>query len=430
MHISSIPYLTLPFPSLSSIYLSISEHLSISLTRFCLLLTDSFPLSLPSVLPVAFLFTPLSYDCITGEGHLVLRRGTMLAHSDIVCHNERQHGCDCRDLHHHPGRRRVHVHWLLALLLLSVAAARGAAAVLPLKQRIGNSDVLGLGPLPPVPTPVALSALSCRRLLALYQHGPTAATPSTTTASKSETHPAAGHEPTDGTTTSNRVGAVPEQPQGLLRELPAALVPEFTLDGRLPLEHYLVDDTHGGQGSHFRFPGAHVARLVARASEQLSAAHAAAEAIAAYPSETETHPSEAATETKSDEAGEATAATVSSLSSVPTTLPSNLSTIAAEVAALAASAESLRGLRVQDRWYVALLALLTDAAVAGRHALVFGTTEPWYEALLLAAGASSVTTVEYNELTIGEKRSAGSQRGKTSLVLVLVAHRDCPVSYT
>eukprot|EP01012_Entosiphon_sulcatum_P008984 TRINITY_DN14953_c0_g1_i2.p1 TRINITY_DN14953_c0_g1~~TRINITY_DN14953_c0_g1_i2.p1 ORF type:complete len:172 (+),score=14.68 TRINITY_DN14953_c0_g1_i2:467-982(+) len=32
------------------------------------------------------------------------------------------------------------------------------------------------------------------------------------------------------------------------------------------------------------------------------------------------------------------------------------------------------------------------------NVLVFGSTEPWYEALALAAGAHTVTTVEYNRL--------------------------------
>ena len=31
--------------------------------------------------------------------------------------------------------------------------------------------------------------------------------------------------------------------------------------------------------------------------------------------------------------------------------------------------------------------------------VVFGSTSPWYESLLLAAGAAHVTTVEYNKLT-------------------------------
>eukprot|EP00418_Pyrodinium_bahamense_P055275 CAMPEP_0179169580 /NCGR_PEP_ID=MMETSP0796-20121207/83488_1 /TAXON_ID=73915 /ORGANISM="Pyrodinium bahamense, Strain pbaha01" /LENGTH=223 /DNA_ID=CAMNT_0020872465 /DNA_START=14 /DNA_END=682 /DNA_ORIENTATION=- len=56
------------------------------------------------------------------------------------------------------------------------------------------------------------------------------------------------------------------------------------------------------------------------------------------------------------------------------------------------------GRRGNERWVVEGL-LSHWAALTGTRALVFGSMEPWYEAMLLAAGAASVTTVEYNRRT-------------------------------
>jgi hypothetical protein len=57
-----------------------------------------------------------------------------------------------------------------------------------------------------------------------------------------------------------------------------------------------------------------------------------------------------------------------------------------------------RGGRKNEGWVVEALAGQLEA-VRGANCLVFGSMEPWYEAMLLAAGAGSVTTVEYNRLT-------------------------------
>ena len=57
-----------------------------------------------------------------------------------------------------------------------------------------------------------------------------------------------------------------------------------------------------------------------------------------------------------------------------------------------------RGGRKNERWVVEALSSQANT-IEGARALVFGSMEPWYEAMLLAAGAQSVTTVEYNRLT-------------------------------
>ncbi len=56
------------------------------------------------------------------------------------------------------------------------------------------------------------------------------------------------------------------------------------------------------------------------------------------------------------------------------------------------------GGRKNERWVVDALKT-HKAAVKGASVLIYGSMEPWYEAMMLAAGAASVTTVEYNQLT-------------------------------
>jgi hypothetical protein len=67
-------------------------------------------------------------------------------------------------------------------------------------------------------------------------------------------------------------------------------------------------------------------------------------------------------------------------------------------AAQKALASAGRGGRKNEQWVVEALRA-HEQDVKGSHALVFGSMEPWYECMLLAAGAASVTTVEYNSLT-------------------------------
>jgi hypothetical protein len=59
------------------------------------------------------------------------------------------------------------------------------------------------------------------------------------------------------------------------------------------------------------------------------------------------------------------------------------------------------GGRRNERWVVEALQAYP---VAGQQVAVFGSMEPWYESLLLAAGAAAVTTIEYNLLTYGHPK--------------------------
>jgi len=165
-----------------------------------------------------------------------------------------------------------------------------------------------------VPSPPAeLAALSCRRLVAWY------------------TQRASGNP--------------------LLKDLPAALVSAFTLGGRMRLERFIVDDTNGGKGSHYKHPRAHMEAAMAKARAQLKAARDAADSLGM------------------DTTAPLLLQPAGSAGDGPLQLGAHVSA----VAAASASAETLKMLRVQDRAYVAALATLLE--VEGKHALVFGSVE-------------------------------------------------------
>ena len=57
-----------------------------------------------------------------------------------------------------------------------------------------------------------------------------------------------------------------------------------------------------------------------------------------------------------------------------------------------------RGGRKNDHWIIDALKMHAES-VKGADVLIYGSMEPWYEALMIAMHAGSVTTVEYNQLT-------------------------------
>ena len=124
--------------------------------------------------------------------------------------------------------------------------------------------------------------------------------------------------------------------------MPEDLVDAYTMKGRIPVGRFFVDDTGvGGVGTHYKYRAAHVAELLAAARRQMATARARVAAGRPVP----THGRHAAR--------------------------------AWWPHALAEHASLLEGARV----------------------VVFGSMEPWFECLCLAAGAAHVTTVEYNRLT-------------------------------
>ena len=104
------------------------------------------------------------------------------------------------------------------------------------------------------------------------------------------------------------------------------------MSGTVPTADFFVDDTLGGQGSHYQFPRTAVDQMLSSASKMVASGGA-----------------------------------------------------------------GRRRLPPMDRWLLA--GLDAHPLEPGSSAVVFGSMQPWYEAIALAAGAGHVTTIEYNRLT-------------------------------
>eukprot|EP00050_Salpingoeca_kvevrii_P010775 m.312564 g.312564 ORF g.312564 m.312564 type:complete len:208 (-) comp30725_c0_seq1:520-1143(-) len=112
----------------------------------------------------------------------------------------------------------------------------------------------------------------------------------------------------------------------------------FTLDGAIPLAHMYVDDSGRGAGTHYQYPARLFQTFVDRGKTLLD------EMTAAMPGR--------------------------------------------------------RPLRAHDEVVLQALAALQTQLV-GARVVVFGSTEPFWEGILLAAGTAHITVVEYNKLTYG-----------------------------
>lgn len=125
--------------------------------------------------------------------------------------------------------------------------------------------------------------------------------------------------------------SAPKMPStGPPRQMPEEMVGDFTMDGAIELGEFFVDDTMGGQGSHYKYPRRDIDHMVKGAAQTL--------------------------------------------------------------------AGRSRGGRKNDHWIIDALKIHAGS-VKGADILIYGSMEPWYEALMIAMDASSVTTVEYNQLT-------------------------------
>lgn len=117
-----------------------------------------------------------------------------------------------------------------------------------------------------------------------------------------------------------------------MQEPPAALLPRYTLDGRVPIERFFIDETSAVRGS-VHFDRAELDECVSHAKTRLR-------------------------------------------SPMP----------------------SRRAGGVDHTLVARALSAGGAASVANAHVAVFGATEPWVECMCVAAGAASVTTIEYQEL--------------------------------
>eukprot|EP01147_Barroeca_monosierra_P008327 gene8327-873_t len=114
----------------------------------------------------------------------------------------------------------------------------------------------------------------------------------------------------------------------------------FSHDDLIPLTQYIVDDTNGGEGSHYKFSANSIENMVASAGRYLQVD------------------------------GQFGKNNVFSQT---------------------------------QKWFIEALRKYKHL-VERKNAIVWGSMNPWYEAMLLAANANHVTTVEYNKLTFSNTR--------------------------
>ena len=79
-----------------------------------------------------------------------------------------------------------------------------------------------------------------------------------------------------------------------------------------------------------------------------------------------------------------------------------------EQLSLAREEIALKYIKKEDWLYYALIELgitpeTTQHIMRGKTVAVVGSMSPWVECILLAVGAGHVTTIEYNQLTYGDK---------------------------
>jgi SAM-dependent methyltransferase len=130
---------------------------------------------------------------------------------------------------------------------------------------------------------------------------------------------------------------------------PVDMVERYTLDGRVPIESFYVDDTNGGMGTNFGYTTKEINQYVDGARKLSSNIHRAI-------------------------------ANIQEKNILPTLL--------------------LAKLKKEDWLYFALYNY--SNLMSNSNCAVFGSTNPWVESLCIASGAASVTTVEYNTLTYGD----------------------------
>jgi hypothetical protein len=140
------------------------------------------------------------------------------------------------------------------------------------------------------------------------------------------------------------------------RDPPAALLGAYTLQHQVPLERFYVDDASSMAGTTTRFSRDELAGCIRAAERDLRLI-------------TRVEAAESAAEAAAVAAG-----------------------------ALRRQRERVARGGVQRQLVMNALAKSGAAAAEGLDVLVFGATDPWLECLCLAAGAKSVTTVEYQPL--------------------------------
>jgi len=135
---------------------------------------------------------------------------------------------------------------------------------------------------------------------------------------------------------------------------PQELIPEYTLNGSIPIEYYFVDDTLKGESTHFTYTSKDIDRVITTSKQIINKFDNLLRKVNLL------H--------KKDDPDSFMA-----ISNLIWSLP-------------------------KFQW-VHFTFYIHEKDIANKRICVFGSSDPWVEAMLLALGASEVITIEYNQLT-------------------------------
>lgn len=137
------------------------------------------------------------------------------------------------------------------------------------------------------------------------------------------------------------------------KEPPTDLIPLYTLNGSIPIEHFYVDDTLKGEPTHFVFSEQEISQYISNANKIINR--------------------------------------FLDLQSKTFGVPPHLS--------LPYQAASILLPRLPKLQWVQFGLFVCKPHIQGKKVAVIGSMEPWIEAFLIALGAAQVVTIEYNSLT-------------------------------
>lgn len=124
---------------------------------------------------------------------------------------------------------------------------------------------------------------------------------------------------------------------------PNDLIEAYSLNGSIPIDHFYIDDSRQGQGTHYKYPETSIERFISGAHTMISRFQSMRDHLAG---------------------GE-----VEVIQRLP-----------------------------RQQWFQYAM-YMYQSAIQGKKVCVFGAMEPWAEAFALALGAKEVVTIEYNVLT-------------------------------
>ena len=151
------------------------------------------------------------------------------------------------------------------------------------------------------------------------------------------------------------------------REPPQDMADLFTLGGSVPLEYMYVDDTNEGSGTHYAYPASTVDSYVQSVQQQVNYFRLKSKSVDADADVDAGAGAGAGADSDADAAQ----------APMPATPPPN-----------------------KKYWPMYALSRYADSHIENKDVAIFGSIDPYIEAIVFALGARKVVTFEYNELTI------------------------------